>query len=151
MANQRIAHRPFSKRHQKVIEAGTLCVDLPERARNRLWKILCYYDFPTCFQPDPYDQWTVNSTGLREFTSLLERIYGRVIEMPQRLKCLEGDFVATKRIKLGPTWIGKGNRLGLRCRWSVDGHWLSAHTDSPETKGGAFCETGTCCQVTWRF
>lgn len=69
-------HRPFSQRHQSAIEEGTIEVTLGIRLRKRLWKVLAHYDFPISYQPDPYDNWTVNSTGLRELPNALQRIYG---------------------------------------------------------------------------
>jgi len=51
-------------------------VDLSERVRVRIWKTLLHYDFPVSYQPDPYDNWMHNSTGLRELPETLERIYG---------------------------------------------------------------------------
>lgn len=72
----RISHRPFSRRHQKAIDAGTLSVDLPERVRVRIWKTLLHYDFSISYQPDPSDRWIENTTGLRELPEKLERVYG---------------------------------------------------------------------------
>lgn len=34
------------------------------------------YDYPLSFQPDPYNDWTKNSSGLGELSDELERIYG---------------------------------------------------------------------------
>lgn len=69
-------HRPFSKRHQKALDTNTLKIELSERTRVRVWKTMCKYDYPLRYQPDPYDNWTVNSSGLRELPDELERIYG---------------------------------------------------------------------------
>jgi hypothetical protein len=69
-------HRPFTRRHQKAIEAGTLCVGLPDRIRTRIWKTISDYDYPVSYQPNPYDQWTKDTSGLRLLPEILERVYG---------------------------------------------------------------------------
>jgi len=76
----KLTHRPFSKRHQKALHTSSLVIDVSERTRFRAWKTMADYDYPLHYQPDPYDNWTVNSSGLRELSDELERIYG--IEHP---------------------------------------------------------------------
>ena len=66
---------PFSIRHRTAIFDKKLVVSLPVRLRRRIWYILQEYDEAMAIQPNPFDNWTEQSSILQQMPGRLKKIY----------------------------------------------------------------------------
>jgi hypothetical protein len=48
----------FSIRHRRALASGKIDVQLDERLRGRLWRLMSNYNETWSYQPDPTDNWT---------------------------------------------------------------------------------------------
>jgi len=71
--NRRIS---FSNLHKKALQEKRLSVDLSERLRKRIEKLLAAYDDSMQVQRDPHNSWITNTDVASEVVAQLERLYG---------------------------------------------------------------------------
>lgn len=68
--------KSFSNLHKKALKDKRLCVDLSERLRKRIEKLLAAYNDPLQVQRDPNNSWISNTDVTSEVIPNLERLYG---------------------------------------------------------------------------
>lgn len=66
----------LSKRHRRALADGELSVDLGDRLRTRLWRLMDRHSETFQIQPDPGDNWTVTTDSLSELQKDLLDTYG---------------------------------------------------------------------------
>lgn len=72
-----MTHPPsFSKLHRRALEEKRLALELPDRLRKRIWKLLASYNDAVGVQRDPNDRWIDNSDVATELLPKLEQLYG---------------------------------------------------------------------------
>jgi AcrR family transcriptional regulator len=69
----------FSKRHRRALADETLVVELGERVRTRIWRLLSRYNGTHWVQPDPNDQWTQETDYISEVGGELLDIWGEAV------------------------------------------------------------------------
>ena len=66
----------FSNRHRRALASGELTVDLPERLRVRLWRLMDRNNETFSIQRDPNDNWSETTDFLSELHTDLLDAYG---------------------------------------------------------------------------